>query len=45
VTGGDPKKIDHANQEMAKALEEIAKGHFDNAIDHFKNAWKQAQKA
>jgi hypothetical protein len=45
AAGGDPKKIAEANKEMAKAQDEISKGHFDAAIDHYKNAWKQAQKA
>jgi hypothetical protein len=39
------KEIDKANQEMDKAKDEITKGHPDAAIDHYKNAWKHAQKA
>ena len=45
AAGGDPKKLAEAEKEMDKATDEIAKGHYDNAIDHYKNAWKKAQEA
>jgi hypothetical protein len=28
---------------LANAQQEVARGHFDAAIDHFKNAWMKAQ--
>jgi hypothetical protein len=45
MAGGDPKKLAAANKEMGKAQDEINKGHLDAAIDHYKNAWQQAEKA
>jgi hypothetical protein len=44
-TSLDGKEIDKANEEMDKAQEELDKGNPDKAIDHYKNAWKHAQKA
>ena len=43
--GGDPKKIDEASKELAKGDEQLARGKADGAIEHYKNAWKQASKA
>lgn len=34
-----------AEGEMDKALDEISKGNFDKAIEHYKQAWHQATKA
>jgi hypothetical protein len=45
AAGGNAKKLADAAKEMDKAADEIAKGHFDNAIDHYKNAWKRANEA
>ena len=45
AAGGDPSDIAKAEDEMAMADEEIAKGKFDKAIDHFKKAWENALKA
>ena len=45
AVGGKPKPLAEAAKEMQKALDSIAKGDFDNAIDHYKHAWQQAQKA
>ncbi len=42
---GDPKKIAEANKELAKGDEELANGKFDEAIEHYRNSWKQALKA
>jgi hypothetical protein len=42
---GDPKKIADSQNELAKAADELGKGHFDAAIDHYKNAWKKALEA
>lgn len=43
--GGDPKELQKANQELAKGDADAANGKCDNAIDHYRNAWKHAQKA
>ncbi|MCH8992592.1 MAG: hypothetical protein IIA44_12715 [Acidobacteria bacterium] len=43
--GGDPKDINKANENMAKALSEFDKGHFDHAIKNYRNAWKDARNA
>ena len=44
IPGNDAShKVAEAQKEMDKASDEISKGHFDNAIDHYKNAWKQVQ--
>jgi len=43
--GGNAKKLAEANKEMGKASDELAKDHPDGAIEHYKNAWKQAQQA
>jgi hypothetical protein len=43
--GGNAGKLATANKEMAAAQAEILKGHFQNAIDHFKNAWTNANNA
>jgi hypothetical protein len=45
AAGGDAKKLADAAKEMAKAQEEIGRGHFDAAVDHYKNAWKKAAQA
>ena len=43
--GGDSKEIDGANKELAKGEEQLANGKPEDAIEHYKNAWKQAVKA
>ncbi len=43
--GADPKKQQKAMDELAKGDDEAAKGKYDNAIEHYKKAWKEAQKA
>jgi hypothetical protein len=45
AASGDPHKIAEAQQELAKAADELTKGHFDAAIDHYKSAWKDAEEA
>jgi hypothetical protein len=45
AAGGDPAKIAESQKELEKAAAESAKGHFDRAIDHYKNAWQKAQDA
>jgi hypothetical protein len=42
---GDPGTIAKALDEMDKAASEISRGNFDNAIEHYKHAWQQAQRA
>lgn len=41
----DPRSIAKATTEMAKAAEELAEGEPNNAIEHYKQAWKVATKA
>jgi hypothetical protein len=41
----DLDKIAQAQQELAKAADEVAAGNFDNAIEHYRNAWKKAEDA
>jgi hypothetical protein len=45
ATGGDSKDIAKANDELGKGDNETAKGKYDSAIEHYRNAWKFAQKA
>ena len=40
-----PRSSQKANQELAKGDADAANGKCDNAIDHYRNAWKHAQKA
>jgi hypothetical protein len=43
---GDAKQdIADAQKEMSKAQDETNKKNYDDAIDHYKNAWKQAEEA
>jgi hypothetical protein len=42
AAAGDPMKIAEAQKELAKAEEAIVKGQINAAIDHFKNAWRNA---
>ncbi|MGI0045972.1 MAG: Ig-like domain-containing protein [Nitrosotalea sp.] len=39
------KDLAQAQKEIVMAAGETSVGHFDAAIDHYKNAWKQAQEA
>jgi hypothetical protein len=43
AAGGDPGLIAEANGKMAKALDKIAKGEFDKAINEYKRAWEKAR--
>jgi hypothetical protein len=45
VAGGDPKDIAKANHELGKGSTEAALGKYDSAIEHYRNAWKFAQKS
>jgi hypothetical protein len=42
AAGGDAKKIDKANDELGKGDARVADGHFTDAIEHYRNAWKHA---
>ena len=42
--GGKASELAAANAEMAKALVELNKGHFDAAILHYQAAWGHAVK-
>ncbi|MGH2611495.1 MAG: Ig-like domain-containing protein, partial [Rhabdochlamydiaceae bacterium] len=41
--GDSVKDLAQAQKEIVMAAGETSVGHFDAAIDHYKNAWKQAQ--
>ena len=43
AAGGDPGLIAEANDKMAKALDKIAIGEFDKAINEYKRAWEKAR--
>jgi uncharacterized repeat protein (TIGR02543 family) len=43
--GGDAKKIDKANKELGKGDAKAADNKFADAIEHYRKAWKHAQKA
>ena len=45
AAGADPKGLAHAQDELAKGQAELAKGRADVAVDHFRQAWQQAQDA
>jgi len=45
AASGNPKKIAEAQNELAKAADEIVKGHLDAAIDRYRNAWRKARDA
>ena len=45
VTGKQKKERDKAVAELAKGDDKAGEGKFDKAIDHYKKAWKHAQKA
>ncbi|MCJ7457028.1 right-handed parallel beta-helix repeat-containing protein [Candidatus Bathyarchaeota archaeon] len=42
AASGDAKKIDKANDELGKGDARVADGHFTDAIEHYRNAWKHA---
>ena len=41
AASGSPQKIAQAQDELAKAADEVTKGHFDASIDHYRNLWKK----
>ena len=43
--GGDPKKIDKANEEAGKGDARALDDKFTDAIEHYRNAWKHAIEA
>jgi hypothetical protein len=43
--GGDPKEIEKAEKEMVKAKEKWDKGEYEQAVEHYENAWLHAIKA
>jgi nitrous oxidase accessory protein NosD len=45
TAGGDAKKLADAQKEMAKASDSLSKGKYDDAIDHYKNAWHKAEES
>ena len=45
AASGDAKKIDKANDELGKGDARVADGHFTDAIEHYRNAWKHAIQA
>ena len=45
AASGDPHRIAQAQRELARAADEVASGRFDDAIKHYRKAWKKAEKA
>jgi hypothetical protein len=45
AASGDPHKIAEAQKELDKAGEQLARGKFDDAIEHYKQAWHKAMEA
>ena len=45
AASGDPHKLAQAQHELAKAADDAAAGRFDHAIEHYRKAWKKAEKA
>jgi hypothetical protein len=45
AASGDAHKLEHARHELAKAADEAAKGRFDHAVEHYRRAWKIAERA
>jgi hypothetical protein len=43
--GGDPKEIEKAEKEMVEAKEKWDKGDYEQAVEHYENAWLHAIKA
>lgn len=43
AAGGDARKLAEAQKELAKGDSEAARGHANAAIEHYGNAWQQAQ--
>ncbi|MDD5039150.1 MAG: hypothetical protein PHN78_07530, partial [Dehalococcoidales bacterium] len=41
---GDPKAIAKSNEELNKGDTDAARGKYNTAIEHYRNAWKFAQK-
>jgi len=42
---GDAPELERARHELAKATDEAANGRFDHAIEHYRRAWKSAERA
>jgi CSLREA domain-containing protein len=45
AAGGDVRHLQHAQRELDRATAHLAKGEYDKAIDRYRNAWSEAQKA
>jgi UDP-N-acetylglucosamine 2-epimerase len=45
AASGDPHKIADAQDELAKAADQLTASHFDDAVEHYKHAWKKSQEA
>jgi len=43
--GGNPARIARARDEVAQGNRELSKGRFEDAIEHYRDAWKQALRA
>jgi subtilisin-like proprotein convertase family protein len=42
--GGDPREIEHANNELTNGDSDAAAGRHDTAMDHYRNAWNHLVK-
>ena len=45
AAAGDSHQLGEAAEELARGDSEAAKGHLDAALEHYGNAWQQAQKS
>ena len=43
--GGSPARIARARDELAKGNQALSRGRFEDAIEHYRDAWKHALKA
>ena len=43
AAGADPVKLAHARDELAQGDNDITQGRYQPGIDHYRNAWKQAE--
>ena len=43
AASGDPHKIADAQDQLARAADDLTAGHFDTAVEHYKQAWKKAE--
>ena len=42
---GEAKKLAHANAELARNDDDVAKAHYGSGIEHYRNAWIKAEES